>query len=189
MIITESQLRKIIQEEAEKAICEQIVRELEERFLNEGKIKDILQGLVKKHGPRLVKKAVTAALTGSIALSTLAPGLAQADPGDVAAQLRQMDAARDAAPTQVAQAEVEDGYAVEGDIHMFRVTGERGDQFAQRDARDGLQQKLVGAGGPLEGERSTPGLKYKGWIDGQHTYTWSEASAATAQQLMQMMNR
>mgnify|MGYP003629162046 CR=1 FL=1 len=107
MIITESQLRKIIQEETQTVLHEQILRELREGVLNEG-VKDVLQDLVQKYG----KKAVMAAVAGSIALGSMAPGAAMADPGGVAAQLAQMQTARERAPTAVAQAEADGGSAL-----------------------------------------------------------------------------
>ena len=83
MIITESQLRKIIQEETQAVLHEQILRELREGVINEG-VKDVLQGLVKKYG----KKAVMTAVGGSMALGAVAPATAGTDIGAAMAAAR-----------------------------------------------------------------------------------------------------
>jgi len=72
MLITESQLRKIIQEETQAVLHEQIIREFHEGILEEG-IKDVLQGLVKKYG----QKAVMAAVGASMALGTVGGAASQ----------------------------------------------------------------------------------------------------------------
>ena len=167
---------------------QQILDYLEENniVLTEEELAEAMSGL----GKRLA----AAGLAASLGLSTATPAQANpiADFFRSKAQTHQVDQAQQADQQQADQeseTKAQEGYSVVDGVHYFFVKGEPGDYFAERQAQQNLMRKLVGQGGPLEGESTVHGAVKAGYKDGMHGYMWSTQTAANAKQMIQQMQQ
>ena len=139
--------------------------------------------------PRWMKKLGT-----GMALGAALGGAAQpAHAGPIAdflkskVQTHQVDQTQQA--DQESETKAQEGYSVVDGVHYFFVKGEPGDWAAPRQAQQNLMRKLVGEGGPLEGESTVHGAVQAGYKDGMYGYMWSAQTSANAKQMIQQMQQ